>query len=271
MKDLLKLYSFESVHDTPDETAIADWICKWLDSHNIEGYQRVGNNIFKYSSSSLSPMILSAHLDQIKTNGKAVKFYLQGDNIIAYNAKWQRTSLGADDKNGIWIILKALEAGKDINFFISAGEEVGCVGINKLETEGYLNDIDPYSCICLVLDRKGYQEILKGGSADTYCSTLAQCLCNYLGKDYKVGTGSISDTRVLCKYCESVNMATAYDGAHTATESTNWKQLQELKDDVIDIIDNFVHYPTLPDVYIKQYDFKTYKGGRYYDENYYNF
>ena len=251
MKDLLKLYSFESVHDTDDETAIADWICNWLDKHNVEGYQRVGNNIFKFSADAISPVILSAHLDQVKTNGKAVKFYLQGENIVAYNDKWERTSLGADDKNGVWIILKALEAGRDINFFISAGEECGCVGINRLDAEGYLEDIDPIFNICLVLDRKGYQEILKGGSTDTYCSTLAQSLCNYLGREYTVGTGSISDTRVLCQHCESVNMATAYTNAHSSTETTNWVQLQELKEDVIDIIDNFVHYPTPPAIYCK--------------------
>ena len=47
MKDLLKLYSFESVHGSEDEKAICDWICKWLDAHKITGYIRVGNNIYK--------------------------------------------------------------------------------------------------------------------------------------------------------------------------------------------------------------------------------
>lgn len=265
MKDLLKLYSFESVHNTPDETAIADWICKKLDSIGIKDYKRVGNNIYRLSHKEI---ILSAHLDQVKTNGKAVKFYLQDDKIVAYNSKWERTSLGADDKNGIWIILQALEVGKEIDFIISEGEECGCLGITALEDLGVLDSIDE-SSFCLVLDRRGYQEILKGGSTDVYCATLAQDLCNFLGGPYNVGTGSISDTRVLCCYCESVNIATAYEGAHTASETTNWQQLQELRDDVIDIIDNFIHYSTDPNVYLKPYKpTKTYGGGYYHGYNY---
>ena len=265
--DLLKLYSFESVHNTPDETAIADWICKKLDSIGVKDYKRVGNNIYRLSHKEI---ILSAHLDQVKTNGKAVKFYLQDDKIVAYNNKWERTSLGADDKNGIWIILQALEAGKEIDFIISEGEECGCVGITALEDLGVLDAIDP-SSFCLVLDRRGYQEILKGGSTDVYCATLAQDLCNFLGGPYNVGTGSISDTRVLCCYCESVNIATAYEGAHTSLETTNWQQLQELRDDILDVIDNFIHYSTDPNVYLKSYKTSkssNYWGGKYYDYGY---
>ena len=79
MKDLLKLYSFESVHGSEDEVAICDWICKWLDTHNITGYTRVGNNIYKKGKSNI---ILSAHLDQAKTAGKAVRFFLKQDGTI---------------------------------------------------------------------------------------------------------------------------------------------------------------------------------------------
>lgn len=259
MKDLLKLYSFESVHSTDDETAIADWICKWLDAHGVTDYTRSGNSIYRFDREAM--VILSAHLDQVKTNGKAVKLYMSDDEIItAYNNKWQRTSLGADDKNGIWIILKAIEAGKKISFIISEGEEVGCVGINNLQTAGVLeNNIVAAYHICLVLDRRGNKDILNKGGGTTYCSTLAQSLCNFLGYSYEVTTGSISDTAVICKYCESVNMSVAYDKPHTANESTDFKRLKEIKDDVIDVIDNFVHYSTDPSIYST-----VYKGGYNY-------
>lgn len=249
MKDLLKLYSFESVHETPDETAIADWICKWLDANNIKDYQRVGNSIYRFTLDS--EIILSAHLDQVQTNGKAVKFFMNDEGIIAaFNSKWQRTSLGADDKNGVWIILKALEAGKDISFIISEGEERGCIGINDIAKAGILDDnIDPKYDLCIVLDRRGSGDILKSGGGTTYCSTLAQSLCNFLGDSYSVTTGSLSDTATLCKYCESVNMSVAYDNPHSDIETTNFKRLQEIKEDVFNVIDNFIHYPTDPSVY----------------------
>lgn len=249
MKDLIKLYSFESVHNTPDEKEIADWICKWLETHDII-YNRLGNTIYNLEYSDAP--ILSAHLDQVKTNGKAVKFFMNdAEKIIAFNDKWERTSLGADDKNGVWIILKALEEGCYINFIISEGEETGCVGIKKLEDNKTLSTFIDESQYCLVLDRRGNEDMLSSGGGSTFCSTLAQSLCNFTGQDFKVTSGSISDTCTLCNYCESVNMSVAYDNPHTANEMTDFKRLKEIKDHVINIVTEFSHYSTPTYIYSK--------------------
>lgn len=264
MKDLLKLYSFESVHGSPDETAIADWICKWLNSNNIKDYKRIGNTIYRLGVFDMP--ILSAHLDQVKTNGKAVKFFMNPDEkIIAFNDKWERTSLGADDKNGVWIILQALKTyPNDLNFIISEGEEKGCIGIKKLDTIGILAESISEVQYCLVLDRRGEKDMLKSGSGTTFCSTLAQALCNFTNQDFKVTTGSISDTCTLCGYCESVNMSVAYDNPHTSTEITNFKRLKHIKDTVLDIIKNFEHYSTPTSIYTSS----GYNYSRYYGEIY---
>lgn len=265
MKDLLKLYSFESVHNSPDETAIADWICKWMDKHEVL-YNRVGNNI--YNIGDTEAPILSAHLDQVRTNGKAVKFYMnEAEKIIAFNDKWERTSLGADDKNGVWIILKLLEKQRRINFIISEGEEVGCVGIKKLEDRGVLRDIkeDQY---CLVLDRRGGRDMLSSGSSSTFCSTLAQALCNYLQQDFTVTSGSLSDTCTLCKYCESVNMSVAYENPHTLNELTDFKRLKEILEHVDDIVCNFVHFSTPPSIYSSKSTYTSYYKGKEWEKYY---
>jgi hypothetical protein len=260
--ELLKLYSFESVYKSEDEKAIADWIEWWLDDNKIENYERIGNTIFRLGN--IEAPILSAHLDQVKTNGKAVKFYMNDDEkIIAFNDKWEQTSLGADDKNGIWIILQAIKTFPDhINFIISEGEETGCHGIHMLEDEKLLDLLVDERQFCLVLDRRGNRDMLKSGGGSTFCSTLAQDLCNFLEQDFEVTTGSISDTCTLCKYCESVNMSVAYENPHTAREITDYKRLKEIKEHVIDVIDNFVHYSTPPSVYKTVYT-STYKGGYY--------
>lgn len=245
MKDLLKLYSFESVHNSEDERNICDWICKWLDAHHVEGYTRHGNNI--YRKTEAGDIILSAHLDQVKTNGKAVKFFMSPDEVItAYNDKWQRTSLGADDKNGIWIILKMLEMYPDsLSFIISAGEETGLIGIHALQSAGVLDKIlSEKDTQCIVLDRRGNNEILDAGSSGKYCKTLAQDMCNFLDSGYTTGTGTCSDTNVLSDYCESVNMSVAYTGAHSANESTDFKALKKIKNDVACVLENFIHYNT---------------------------
>lgn len=249
MKDLLKLYSIESVHDTDGEQKIFKWLCQYLDNLNVE-YKTLGNNIYKLTGNKV---ILSAHLDQVKTNGKAEHFFIFDNKIIkGYNKNYQRTSLGADDKNGVWIILKMLENCSQLDFIISCGEEVGCVGIKELEQAGVLNCISDKQ-ICLVLDRKGNKDILKGGASDVYCSTLAQDLCNFIDDNMFVTKGSISDTRVICKHCESVNMSTAYFNPHTENEETDFDALQNLLDIVSNIVYSFMHYPTKPSVYVKKH------------------
>lgn len=259
MKDLLRLYSFESVHNSQGEQDIFDWICKWLDEHEVP-YDTLGKSIYSLQGNDF---ILSAHLDQVRTNGKVEHLVLtKDDNIVGYSNKWRRTSLGADDKNGVWLILKMLEDGYDIDFIISEGEEVGCVGIEALEKAKVLDCITPDQ-VCLVLDRRGNYDILKGGGATTYCDALARNLCNFLDDGSDVTTGSLSDTATICKYCESVNMSVAYFNPHTATEYTDWSRLNVILDNLKNIVENFVHYPSEPKNYTATKS--TYYGGKYND------
>lgn len=285
MKDLLKLYSFYSVHGTVGETLICDWLVERLKELGIKDINRDGNTIWHFERGNR--FLLSAHLDQVDTNGQAVHFFKKDDGTIrAYNKAWQRTSLGADDKNGIWCILKCIEKGyTNFDFIISEGEECGCIGISRIEEHIKESTAE----VAIVLDRKGNTDILKGGSTDVYCDTLAGCLRNYWnnecqGNTYTVTTGSISDTRVICKYIESVNLCVNYDGAHTKNETTDWEGLQKTLRNLVFMFNGFKHYPTKPEVYVKKeykysssstkdlydgyYDddelwFKNYKRGKY--------
>lgn len=271
MKELLKLYSFESIHHTPDEKALADWIDEWLTAHKID-YTRDGDNFYRLSQ--FQEPILSAHLDQVKTNGKAEHFVMTEEkHIIAYNNLWERTSLGGDDKNGVWIILKMLEKNLPINFIISAGEEVGCVGIHYLETQKVLDKIKDLDTFCIVLDRRGSKDVLESGGGTTYCKTLAQDICNYLN-DMTVTTGSVSDTATICEYCESVNMSVAYEKPHTAEEHTDWTRLQDICSYVEMLCTDFAHYPTPPSVYTRKsswsYYTNTSKKGKKDEESYWS-
>lgn len=274
MENLLKLYQFYSVHGTEGEKAICDWLVEFFEKECGIAVNRDGNTIWYFNPEST--VLLSAHLDQVATNGPAVYFYKQPDGKIkAYNKDWERTSLGADDKNGIWIIMKLAEMNYTFDFIISEGEEVGCVGINKIEEHIKESNAD----FAVVLDRKGDTDILKGGSTDVYCEALAYNLKNYFNCGYSVTTGSISDTRVICKYMESVNISVNYEDAHTKNETTNWEGLQgTLANIEMLITDDFVHYPAPPEDYCKkEYTPTTYRKGKTthfddleeYYENYY--
>lgn len=254
MKDLLTLYKFYSVHGTDDEKNICDWLVERIKKIiNAQDINRFGNTIWRFKEGN--KILLSAHLDQVATNGPAVHFFKTEEGVIkAYNKDWQRTSLGADDKNGVWLILKMLEINPDIDFIISEGEECGCIGITAIKEHIKESTAE----FAIVLDRKGNTDILKGGGGDVYCESLAYNLKNFLNKEagnaYIVTTGSISDTRVICKYIESVNLCVNYEDAHSKTETTNWDALQTTLDNLSMISDFFIHYPAPPEDYcVKEY------------------
>ena len=241
--DLVKLYSIYSVAGTDGEKEICDWLCSRLEQMNKE-YVRDGNTLYHIKQDNT--VMLSAHLDQVDTEGPAVHIYKSEDGFIyAYNKNWQRTSLGADDKNGVWIILKMLEAGHEFNWIISEAEETGCNGIRKVES--LLKDTD--TDYCVVLDRKGNTDILNKGCGTNYCQALAYNLRNFWNNDYEVTTGGVSDTQTICKYIESVNMSVAYFNPHHADEYTDWQRLVEIKDDIAIMLEGFVHYPSKPEDY----------------------
>lgn len=244
MKDLIKLYSIYSVGQTDGEREICDWICAKLDSLKVV-YKRVGNTIYSFTKNN--KVMLSAHLDQVDTNGKPAHFYQDSNgNIAAFNSKWQRTSLGADDKNGVWIILKLLEKGYKFDFIISECEECGGFGIAKVNP--YIDE--SAASYCLVLDRKGNYDILNKGGATTYCQALAHNLKNFFNSGYFVTTGGMSDTQTICKHKESVNMSVAYFGAHTKDEYTDFNRLKEILNDVEKVVKgDFVHYASKPSDY----------------------
>lgn len=256
MKDLIRLYNIESVN--PNEAEIHAWLCAWLDAHKIK-YETDELNIYRLTG---QPIVLSAHMDQVETKGQAVHFYKDGDVIKGYNKDYEQTSLGADDKNGIWIILKALEDYPEADFIISYGEEVGCVGINAMKK--VLDEKMSQDMIALVLDRRGFGEVLDSGSSGKYCCTLAQDLCNYwngLMNDaecFETGSGSVSDTNVLCKYCESVNIGVGYYNPHTEKEETNFEELSLVKDMILNTLNDFVHYPRPVSTYKRSYRYASY-------------
>ena len=255
MRDLIRLYNIESVH--PNEAEIHAWLCTWLDGHKIK-YETDGLNIYRLTGNKV---VLSAHMDQVKTNGQAVHFYKDGDVIKGYNKDYKQTSLGADDKNGIWIILKILEEKPDTDFIISYGEELGCIGIESMKA--ILDDKLKQDMIAIVLDRRCVGEILDKGSSDNYCCTLAQDLCNFwnmtIGDDlFETGSGSVSDTNVLCKYCESVNIGVGYYNPHTEKEETNFEELTLIKDLILTTLDDFVHYPCPVSTYERSSRYASY-------------
>lgn len=240
LKDLIQFYS---VYKTEDEKKIHNYIINFLKEENIN-YTTLDNNImsFNYEDKPL----LSAHLDIVNTNGPSKHIINYKNVLYGFTENYERTSLGGDDKCGVFIILSLLKMGYKFNFIISEGEEAGLIGIKKCEKiiSEKIEELDiPYA---IVLDRRGFKEILDSGASGKYCDTLAKCLRNYIrlvtGETWSLRCGSSSDTNIIRRYVESVNISTAYYNAHSKFETINIEELEKLLNIMEMVLSDFVFY-----------------------------
>lgn len=228
MEDLIRLYNIYSPSTKTQQ--MREYLTNWLTEHNVT-FQTDGVNIWRNNGG----ICFCAHMDQVHTNGQAVHFYKTEDIISGYNEKMQQTSLGADDKNGIWLIMQLIKKGLDCSFIISDGEEVGLVGANQMSK-------DVLSCMdCFIqLDRKGTTDVCISGSTGKYCSSFGYYIADLL--DLETCTGISSDIDVYKSYAPSCNVSVGYDNAHTCREVTDWKYLSGLVDKLVMLPGALLHH-----------------------------
>ena len=184
--------------------------------------------------------LLSAHMDMVNTES----YKLKGEecfinepvfttdnatNLRLYRDKDRKnqTSLGADDKNGIWVILNLLQAGVPVNFLFCHGEEVGCVGSSQVVADEDLGKLIESCSFGIIIDRRNPGDII--GYENKYCMCLDDKIQTYAeqnGYAFSCARGSCSDADKVSQLLECVNLSCGYYDAHTSTEYTNLNELQ---------------------------------------------
>lgn len=167
--------------------------------------------------------------------------------------------LGADDKNGVWIILTLLshvrrvsfkpwDSSLPFNFIFSVGEEVASRSVLdafQAMTEGKQEN---YPCFALVLDRKGSRDII--GAMNGYCSVEFEDALHRFSIEknhgYRPEMGVFSDADVLSEYINCVNLSVGYERAHTKDECTFISALYRSRRFVWDIVLNAAKFSGLP-------------------------
>lgn len=120
VKMLEKKYKYHNVIDTPD---------------------------FVIAEGNL-PIYLLAHLDVVATSAPSNIIYDREQNIMSC-----LNGFGADDRNGVWTILKLLDKGYRPHIIFTHGEEVGGIGAESVIK---IFPKMPYDAKYLVqLDRRG--------------------------------------------------------------------------------------------------------------------
>ncbi len=195
------------------EEGLQGFIRQELYKKGIEFYIDEYNQTYNFSNTG-KPLLV-AHADQI--NHEPLTKLVEKDRYI-----YGDSNLGADDKNGIWIILNLLDEYPTANFCFSNKEEVG----GDIDSVLYYNqDLIKEIPYCLVFDRKGKSDIV--GSWNRYCSVEFEDEISDVGAEFgfKPTYGLFSDCDEISKYLNCVNISCGYHKAHTKKEYTVKKEL----------------------------------------------
>jgi len=162
--------------------------------------------------------LLSAHMDQ-DSSKKLEHVYITLDNKYIFGDG----NLGADDKNGVWIILNLLEKYPDTSFIFSTAEEMGCNIDEVLLEEHKVLETIKY---CLVFDRMHGKDVI--GTWNYYCEDDLDNHVVSLGEKlgYKSTMGIFSDCDMISQVVPCVNISCGFYEPHTKFEYTNWEELK---------------------------------------------
>lgn len=219
------------------EEPMRRYIMAFLDKLNIP-YVNFNGNILGFNYPGMP--LFGAHMDMVNTEGYKLKgtemaldenhvFTVDKDtNIRLYRDKEKKnqTSLGADDKNGIWVILMLIAEGHPINFAFFHSEEVGHIGSSQVAADEELGKFIEGCQYGIIIDRRNHWDII--GYDNKYCMGLDDRLSSFASDfdlKFTPARGSISDADSLSPLIECVNLSCGYYEPHSSREYTNLNEL----------------------------------------------
>jgi hypothetical protein len=186
-----------------------------------------GNYFYKVGESR---SIFAAHLDTVSKDYQNVIHVFDG-NLIKTDGK---TTLGADDKAGITVLLWMIQNNVPGLYYFFIGEEVGCIGSGNAAKFGFFKG--NYDRI-ISFDRRDVSSIITYQSSSRCCSDeFADAICRELNQtremSYRKDTGGVyTDSAEFTHLIpECTNVSVGYYREHTTSESQDICHLTSLAD-----------------------------------------
>lgn len=239
-KDLIELYKIPTHTDSTEiKKKMAEYIPDYEWTFDSAG------NMYGSHPDSTSKVVLSSHLDMVHT-GKDLKYVINSNGcLFGVDKDFSPTSLGADDKNGLWCIIQASKHKSKPHIVLFDKEECGRVGSQACNRE-WFEDKD----CCIVIDRKGERQIIAGGIRGEYTSLLGP-MFKQINPDWKFESGMSCDADSIKDIIDVINISCGYYEAHTRDEYTILSELEETLSAILKFLDVDTSY--LPWDAIKEY------------------
>lgn len=264
-KQLIKLLNIHGV--SGDETAVRNYLkpilTDMMDRVVTDSY---GNLLAEkiIGSGDGATILLSAHMDTVR-GVQADRKILESNGVFTSD----KGALGADDRAGIAIIMEVLRNVEKLSFegtikvAFSREEEIGCVGVKKIDPRWY-EDVD----LAIVVDRRGNRDIVTG-CYSAFCSDAVGKFFEEASAmqdmNWKACEGGISDATVFsAEGIHSVNLSAGYMNEHTEREFVVFEDMKDtvrLMLQALAIVNNF--YGTFGEVPEENEWVKSYSTTRY--------
>jgi hypothetical protein len=186
---------------------------------------KYGNYFIKIGESN---SIFASHLDTVSKDYTNVTHVIS-KNIIKTDGK---TTLGADDKAGVTIMLWMIHNSIPGLYYFFIGEEVGCIGSGDASKDILFKS---YNKI-ISFDRYGTDSIIthqscQRSTSDEFAKTLCAELNSY-GFEYKPDSGGVytDSAEFMSIIPECTNISVGYYKQHTFGENQDIKFLTKLAD-----------------------------------------
>ncbi len=189
---------------------------------------KIGNLFITKGESELYPCI-AAHLDEIHSPRER-EVVVEGDKIYTVDRLWNRVGCGADDKNGLWVIINLLHSEPVLKVALFVQEErtgdiAGCRGARACDLS-FFNDVK----FVLECDRKGNSDVVYIGKDNTLLCEPdfipKHLLSEYGYKMVKGGKTDVVELKMRGLDIPVCNISCGYYDAHKNSEYTMFSQLQ---------------------------------------------
>lgn len=201
---------------------------------------------FVYATGDI-PVMVVAHMDTVFTQPPTDIYYDKEKAVM-----WSPQGLGADDRAGVFLIIKLIKAGFRPHILFTADEERGCLGatgfvaLNKtpIADTKYIIQLDrcgTFDCVFYDCNNPDFVEYVESFG-------------------FLEAIGSFSDISEICPAWKiaGVNLSVGYDREHTVTEVLRTNAMMSTFKKVctmLKAIDKAPYFEYIPTEWSKKYSF----------------